>query len=153
MLQTVPQDSVLGVETPNSPENFSSVSVEHAVDGKAVQLKVLGTWVLQIATPTFRQLVTLLGDVITIALLGDGWRRISAGSKILQRRCAPAGRAPWFENMTLTVAPIGSFPNAMLRDLQHLFIMRFPFLEYDGIKAHASCSETPPIHWPSRTEG
>ena len=43
LLQAVPRDSVLGVETPNSPENFSAVSVEHAVDGRVVQLKVLGT--------------------------------------------------------------------------------------------------------------
>ena len=148
MLQAVPRDSVLGVETPNSPDNFSAVTVEHAVDGTAVQLKVPGTWVLQIATPTFRQLVTLLGDVITIALLEDGWKPSSAGERFLQRKCAPAGRAAWIENMTLTVAPIGSFSPAMLCDLEHLFVMRFPFLQYDATKAHASGSETPPIHCP-----
>ena len=87
LLEAVPCDSVLAIEAPDSPDNLSAVTVQHAVDGTPIELHVPGTWVLQIATPTFRQLVTLLSDFIAITLLEAGWVHMGAGSMLLQRQC------------------------------------------------------------------
>ena len=148
LLEAVPCDSVLAIEAPDSPDNLSAVTVQHAVDGTPVELHVPGTWVLQIATPTFRQLVTLLSDFIAITLLEAGWVHMGAGSMLLQRQCSPVGRSAWLESMALTIAPIGSFPVTMLRDLEEFLLMRYPFLLYEGSKAHASGIETPPVRCP-----
>ena len=91
LLRAVPEDSVLAIETPNSPENLSAATVQHSVDGTSVLLDVPGTWALQIATPTFTQMMTLLGDVIDITLLDAGWVHMGLESKVLQRRCFPVG--------------------------------------------------------------
>ena len=109
LIAAVSQTSAIGYERPSSQENYSAGVVEHVVEGQAVQLKFPGTWALQVAAPTFQQLITLLGNIIDITLLEDGWTYVGNGSKLLQKKCTPPGRATWMENMSLTIAPVGSY--------------------------------------------
>ena len=75
LLKTITTKTALAYESPKSPSNFTSVVVENpdTTCAENLTLSALGTWSLQLVGETTDDLMSLMENVIDLALLGDSW--------------------------------------------------------------------------------